>query len=467
MTFSALYVLPALAILILIQRSWISNRASNMYRSRKQQRRAHHRMLFFRALFMALILATALTMAWPLPPLLDIVQGVMITVAIMTPVCVYIVVNKLWPQPATDRRNPEVNTDGPADSPDLRAPAPVHPLAEATSSSQEHEQQPALPTRQLPEDRADRREEKPKESLEDYLDELLEEQKIEPLQESFSQPLKEPLRESFRELPEDQLQESFRESLKEQTRESFEETLQESFKGMSGKLRRESVDIRLDAELADSRQTPQTNTKQPASPSAGKNATTTSLHSHSSEQESPLDQTLSVGEQMETLDELVDFHDIGDDGYKSQATGPYDPDAPLLYNPLEKAIAVARDAILDEPGIQDYSSENLPAKSRIELSEMVVRLRNDKMKLQKLVIAQKAVIDSEKQAHERTRVVVKDAISVMRHARHGQRIAEKIARRERAERQRLEKDYVKVRRALDNALSTLKSRSERSDVEKA
>lgn len=167
---------------------------------------------------------------------------------------------------------------------------------------------------------------------------------------------------------------------------------------------------------------------------------------------------------METLDDLVDFHDIGDNGRHTYSTKP---DAPPAYNPLEKAIAVARDAILDEPGIQDYSTENLPAKSRIELSEMVVRLRNDKMKLQKLVIAQKAVIDSEKQAHERTRVVVKDAISVMRHARHGQRIAEKIARRERSERQRLEKDYVKVRRALDNALSTLKNKSERTKVEKA
>lgn len=466
MTFSALYVLPALAILILIQGSWISHRAKDMYRSRKQQRRARHRILFFRALVVALILATALTKAWPLPPLLEIVQGVMITIAIMIPICVYIVINMLWPQSASDKRQHEVNPGEPMDSPDLRpAPAPAHLFAEATSSSQgqEEPQQPVAPTVQQPEARAEQVRENSKESLEDSLDELLNE----PHRESFSEPLKEQSQTSFNEPPAEQLRESFRDTQNDAPLKSSQEPLRESFNDLPGKLRSEAVDIALDAGPTDSLQTPQTDSEQPASSPAGRMSAATSLHSHSSEQESALDQTLSVGEQLETLDDLVDFHDIGDDDYESQATGPYDPEAPLLYNPLEKAIAVARDAILDEPGIQDYSTENLPAKSRIELSEMVVRLRNDKMKLQKLVIAQKAVIDSEKQAHERTRVVVKDAISVMRHARHGQRIAEKIARRERAERQRLEKDYIKVRRALDNALSTLKSKSERSEAEKA
>lgn len=421
MTFSALYVLPALAILILIYELWASAQARDTYRSRKhthrsgkRQQHVRHRALFFRSLIVALIAATALTWTWPLPLLLEIMQGAMITVAIMIPICVYIVISKLWPQPSYDEQSTQETHISSADTPDLRpAHLSEHLPADVISASHEHGegQQSEKQTVQQPEALSGQSHEPLRDLLEKSLDELL----------------REPLKASHTDSPEDILK----------------------------------------AEQVGLSQDPWTNTEYSTSEVTETDALK-SQHSQSHkqesapEQESALDQTLSVSKQMETLDDLVDFHDIGEHNDQAQVTGP---DAQPAYNPLEKAIAVARHAILEEPGIQDYSSENLPAKSRIELSEMVVRLRNDKMKLQKLVIAQKSVIDSEKQAHERTRVVVKDAISVMRHARHGQRIAEKIARRERAERQRLEKDYVKVRRALDNALSTLKAKSERADVE--
>ncbi|MGQ7845046.1 hypothetical protein ACUNV4_11260 [Granulosicoccus sp. 3-233] len=331
MTFSALYLLPALAFVILLQGSLVTVRGNLQYRSRRFQRRIRSRVLFFRALVVSLLVATAITRFWPLPGLPSLVQGVLIATALMIPFAIYALYVRL--------------TSG--------------------SSKQSHAD--------------DERHE-------------------------HSAETKDTTTEATGDLP------------------GREKTLQDN-----------------NAMAA------------------------TSLHSQESESnESALDQTLSVGEQLETLDELVDFHDIGNEEYSSNS-GSSPGEA---FNPLEKAIAIAREGILEEPAIRDYSRENLPARSSAELAEMVVRLRSDKMKLQKLVIAQKAVIDAEKQAHDRTKVVVKDAISVMRHARHGQRIAEKIARRERAERQRLEKDLDKVKRQLDNALSTLPT-APRTEVEEA
>ncbi|ASJ75072.1 hypothetical protein [Granulosicoccus antarcticus] len=355
----ALYLLPALAIIILIEGSHVSVKGNLAYRSRKIQRQIRNRVLFFRALVISLILATVLTRVAPLESLSQIAQGVLFTIIIMAPVCLFILISNWW-----EKRHLRLE-DEPGQLDTTPANAAALDLRAASAPSKPPTDIPATATRP-------------------------------PAAATTPQP-------------------------------------SAARKNTSRKAEKFSA-----ANLQ---------TQQPPAP----------------EQESALDQTLSVGEQLETLDELVDFHDIGDSRFG--APGADEPNSWLLHNPLEKAIAIAREGMLEEPGIQDYSTENLPAKSRIELSEMVVRLRNDKMKLQKLIIAQKAVIDSEKQAHERTRVVVKDAISVMRHARHGQRIAEKVARRERAQRLRVEKDYIKVRRQLDNALSTLKP-EQHAQVEK-
>lgn len=333
MTFSALYLLPALAIVILLQGSLVSTRGNLQYRSRRFQRRQRSRVLFFRAFVVILFLATAITIAWPVPELPSLAQGWVITAALLIPFALYTLIIHV-----TTGSNKPSTTKG-----------------SASDESSATEQQDT------------------------------------------------------------------------------------------------AADTEDPAVLTNNMPSPDTR------------AVATSLHSQEgSTEESALDQTLSVGEQLETLDDLVDFHDIGNEQYSSEPG----ESAGNLYNPLEKAIDIAREGILEDPAIQDYSRENLPARSSTELAEMVVRLRSDKMKLQKLVIAQKAVIDAEKQAHERTRVVVKDAISVMRHARHGQRIAEKIARRERAERQRLEKDFDKVKRQLDNALSTMQTGT-RAETEEA
>ena len=364
MTFSALYLLPVLAIVILLQKSLVSIRGNLQYRSRRYQRRTRSRVLFYRALVVSLLLATAVAKLWPLPGLPSLVQGVLVATVLMIPFALYrlfVIFATRGSRYHQDLHDEDEDEDTSQETHTARSPAEEVPELHPTRSA------------------------------------------VQDGQPSYGE----------------------------------QDTVTEA-QGVS-------EDIRV---------------------------ATTSLHSQERQDDqesrdsqpegSALDQTLSVGEQMETLDDLVEFHDIGNEKYSPDPTQTTDE----VINPLEKAIAVAREEILEEPAIKDYSQENLPAKSSTELAEMVVRLRSDKMKLQKLVIAQKAVIDSEKQAHERTKVVVKDAISVMRHARHGQRIAEKIARRERAERQRIEKDYDKVRRQLDNALSTINTNSE-SQTEEA
>ena len=108
-----------------------------------------------------------------------------------------------------------------------------------------------------------------------------------------------------------------------------------------------------------------------------------------------------------------------------------------------------------EPVPQDVPTASLSSRTQGELVDLVSGLNSDKIKLQKLVIAQKAAIESQRQLHLRTRILAKDALTVMRVAREGQRVAEKIARRERSKRQRIAEDYVKVRNQLRNAMSTV------------
>lgn len=101
--------------------------------------------------------------------------------------------------------------------------------------------------------------------------------------------------------------------------------------------------------------------------------------------------------------------------------------------------------------------QQLPQKSEkaMLLKRKFIALQQDKKKLQRLVIAQQAAFDSEQLAHERSRTMAKEAIKIMRDARESQRIAVKVARLERSKRKTIEKEYVKVNKALVNALSTI------------
>ena len=167
-----------------------------------------------------------------------------------------------------------------------------------------------------------------------------------------------------------------------------------------------------------------------------------------------LDQTLSLEQQMENIDDAVLHLDLGLDGYTDIYSDAVDDGLTDHDRATNAAISMARDSIRSGSQLTRSNGDNLPARSYGELTELVAGLHKDKIRLQKLVIAQKAVLDAEKQSHQKTRVLAKDAMSVMRKAREGQRIAEKLARRERSQRKRLEADYIKMRKQLENALST-------------
>lgn len=161
-----------------------------------------------------------------------------------------------------------------------------------------------------------------------------------------------------------------------------------------------------------------------------------------------------VRKQMDRVSTLVKSYDLGDE----KADQKKRVARTLNKNQLAGSSARADATTAGEDDTTDLASHNAQALqvSRTEaLRKVISTLQDDKRKLQRLVIAQQAAFDSERQSHERTRHVARDAIKVMRDARSGQRMAEKIARRERAERRRLEKEYTKVTRALKNAMSTL------------
>lgn len=162
------------------------------------------------------------------------------------------------------------------------------------------------------------------------------------------------------------------------------------------------------------------------------------------------DSPAEVQEQLDRVSDLVDSHDLGNSDYSltdedlAQKRFSLNSDVPLS---IESALTTI-----------DMSSTELSKMSSNEISELVTTLRADKTRLSKLVIAQQASIDSERKAHDQSRVVARDAIKIMRDARNGQKFAEKIARRERSERKRLEQQYNKVAHALDNAMSIIDSR---------
>lgn len=113
----------------------------------------------------------------------------------------------------------------------------------------------------------------------------------------------------------------------------------------------------------------------------------------------------------------------------------------------------------------EKSSLTPNAEKVLVLNNKITVLQQDKKKLQRLVIAQQAAFDSERQSHERSRTVAKEAVKVMRDARESQRMATKIARVERSKRKNLEEKYKNVNKILVNVLSTLEA-SEQKNVKK-
>ena len=163
-----------------------------------------------------------------------------------------------------------------------------------------------------------------------------------------------------------------------------------------------------------------------------------------------IDSPAEVREQLDRVSDLIDSHDLGNSDYSL-----FDDDVERTRFSLKSDAPLAIESALTTV---DMSSTELSKMSSNQISELVTTLRIDKTKLQKLVIAQQASIESERKAHDQSRVVARDAIKIMRDARNRQKFAEKMTRRERTERKRVEQQYKKVANALRNAMSIIESR---------
>ena len=131
-------------------------------------------------------------------------------------------------------------------------------------------------------------------------------------------------------------------------------------------------------------------------------------------------------------------------GRSEQATQTQDAQA--------ENIALAKDTALSESAtaLSKAEQETIPTTSYSELTDMIASLQNEKVKLQKLVIAQRAVINTEKQRFQKAQALTKNALLVMRRTKEGAQVAIRVARSERHERLRLEVDHANVCRQLEN-----------------
>jgi hypothetical protein len=163
-----------------------------------------------------------------------------------------------------------------------------------------------------------------------------------------------------------------------------------------------------------------------------------------------VDSPAEIQEQLDRVADLVDSHDLGSSYYSVS-----EDDVESTRFPLISDVSLPIDLALT---IVDMSSVKVSKMSSNEISELVTTLHSDKIRLQKLVIAQQVSIDTERKAHDHSRIVARDAIKIMQDARKGQKFAGKMARRERTERKRVVQKYKKVSSAIDNALSIVKSR---------
>jgi hypothetical protein len=155
----------------------------------------------------------------------------------------------------------------------------------------------------------------------------------------------------------------------------------------------------------------------------------------------------TVEEQVESVSRFVQSYDlVGQNTVPLRADNV--PDLPEKKNSLPpprfNGLASASDKTVD-----------LKSMDRGEMSGLVTSLRKDNGRLQKLVMAQHAVIESQRVSQNQSRKVARDAIRIMRNAQGNQKMAEKVARREKTERQRIQNDYQKVTTVFENAMSII------------
>ncbi len=175
--------------------------------------------------------------------------------------------------------------------------------------------------------------------------------------------------------------------------------------------------------------------------------------SSNEDSDSVINHTLNLDEQMDNIDRSVDHADIGVEGLLDNRDFSAPSTVTHTHIPRQNTLAAAQDHFESDLALRTADQQTSPTTQYGELTEMVMRLQNEKIKLQKLTIAQKAIIETERQRNQKSQMMAQDAMTVMRSARKKANDAIKIARHERRKRQRLEADYAKARVQIENAMS--------------
>ena len=165
------------------------------------------------------------------------------------------------------------------------------------------------------------------------------------------------------------------------------------------------------------------------------------------------DDTVSVEEQMHNIDRSIEHVDIGADKL-ARSTDDRGPQS-TLHAPKLEHNAIAQKMVESDHALRTTDQKAIAATSYGELTQVVAGLQRDRVKLQKLVIAQKAVIETEKQRNQKAQVKAQET---MHKVMEGARVAIRIAQRERRERLRLGADNEKMRRQLENAMSAKRNK---------
>ena len=149
---------------------------------------------------------------------------------------------------------------------------------------------------------------------------------------------------------------------------------------------------------------------------------------------------------------------------KSKAGVPVGSSSDVPPRSREASIDTARQALIvasDSVGEDtDFEEKHLATLGADQMRAMVVNLREEKHKLQKLVLAQKASLDAEREAHNKTHEYAKATAEELEGSLLKQQRVVKIARRERAQRIKLETRLDTVNRALRNVQSTLRQQAD-------
>jgi len=437
MTLLPVFLLPILALAMIV---FLPLFKSDDMRSTSLRSRRYRRTLLGRLAVAVLLLATLVTVILPIEGLNSLVQGILLVLAIMIPA--YILskvmarVQRNKPKGTVETVEPDKQeassvpheTDPAAEPPTLRARRTRNTASENSTDTLSLHQRVA-----------------PQRS--ESADTLLADTKREPKaptvgdKAAVGDSADERAKAAARDIADIRAKAAARDTANKRAKAAMRDTADES----ANAAERDTAD---ESANAAERNTADVRAKSAARDTANKRAK--AVVRDNADKSFREDTPAVVQEQLDRVADLVQTHDLGESQFSEN-------DEKDSWQSVRKN-QDRQSALSSQSVTADVAGTDLAVMTTSQMTDMVIDLRKTKTRLQKLVIAQQSAIDSERKAHEQSRLVARDAIKIMRDSRQAQKLAEKLARRERTERQRIEMQYNEVTGALDNALSIIAKR---------